>query len=74
MTRGNPPEGPATAPIEDVKLGSRLYLGIRYVKPTITYKEVHADHQVVLLDLQKAKRHGKARKGLYEKFGVEFGS
>ena len=30
MTTANPPENPETAPIEDVRLGSRLYLAIRY--------------------------------------------
>jgi hypothetical protein len=30
MTTANPPEDPETAPIEDVRLGSRLYLAIRY--------------------------------------------
>lgn len=29
VTTANPPENPETAPIEDVKLGSRLYLAIR---------------------------------------------
>jgi myo-inositol-1(or 4)-monophosphatase len=29
MTTANPPENEATAPIEDVRLGSRLYLAIR---------------------------------------------
>lgn len=29
MTTANPPEDPETAPIEDVRLGSRLYLAIR---------------------------------------------
>lgn len=31
VTTANPPEDPDTAPIEDVRLGSRLYLAIRYV-------------------------------------------
>jgi len=31
MTTANPPENEATAPIEDVRLGSRLYLAIRWV-------------------------------------------
>ena len=30
MTTANPPEDFDTAPIEDVRLGSRLYLAIRY--------------------------------------------
>lgn len=30
VTTANPPENPDTAPIEDVRLGSRLYLAIRY--------------------------------------------
>jgi myo-inositol-1(or 4)-monophosphatase len=29
VTTANPPENPDTAPIEDVRLGSRLYLAIR---------------------------------------------
>lgn len=29
ITTANPPEDPSTAKIEDVKLGSRLYLAIR---------------------------------------------
>lgn len=29
VTTANPPENPETAPIEDVRLGSRLYLAIR---------------------------------------------
>lgn len=29
VTTANPPEDPETAPIEDVRLGSRLYLAIR---------------------------------------------
>lgn len=29
VTTANPPADPATAPIEDVRLGSRLYLAIR---------------------------------------------
>jgi myo-inositol-1(or 4)-monophosphatase len=31
MTTANPPPDEATCPIPDVKLGSRLYLAIRYV-------------------------------------------
>jgi hypothetical protein len=31
MTTANPPENEETAPIEDVRLGSRLYLAIRLV-------------------------------------------
>lgn len=31
VTTANPPENPETAPIEDLRLGSRLYLAIRYV-------------------------------------------
>lgn len=31
VTTANPPENPETAPIEEVRLGSRLYLAIRYV-------------------------------------------
>jgi len=34
VTRGNPPADPATTPIEEVKLGSRLYLGIRAAGPS----------------------------------------
>lgn len=30
VTTANPPENPDTDPIEDVRLGSRLYLAIRY--------------------------------------------
>lgn len=30
VTTANPPEDPETAPIEDVRLGSRLYLAIRW--------------------------------------------
>lgn len=29
VTTANPPEDPDTAPIEDMRLGSRLYLAIR---------------------------------------------
>lgn len=29
VTGANPPENPATAPIEEARLGSRLYLAIR---------------------------------------------
>jgi len=29
VTRGDPPDDPATAAINDVRLGSRLYLGVR---------------------------------------------
>lgn len=31
MTTANPPQDVDTAPIEDVRLGSRLYLAIRWV-------------------------------------------
>ena len=31
VTTANPPEDPDTAPVEDFRLGSRLYLAIRYV-------------------------------------------
>jgi myo-inositol-1(or 4)-monophosphatase len=34
ITRGNPPDNYNTAQVEDVKLGSRLYLGIRAAGPT----------------------------------------
>lgn len=34
VTRGNPPDNVDTAPIEEVKLGSRLYLGIRPAGPS----------------------------------------
>ncbi|QDS75690.1 hypothetical protein FKW77_007768 [Venturia effusa] len=34
VTRGDPPDAPATAPIQDVNLGSRLYLGIRAAGPS----------------------------------------
>ncbi|KAI9924884.1 hypothetical protein AWENTII_010002 [Aspergillus wentii] len=36
VTTANPPENPDTAPIEDVKLGSRLYLAIRPAGPSET--------------------------------------
>ncbi|OQD89566.1 hypothetical protein PENANT_c002G08166 [Penicillium antarcticum] len=36
MTTANPPENEATCPIEDVKLGSRLYLAIRPAGPSAT--------------------------------------
>ncbi|QKX62176.1 uncharacterized protein TRUGW13939_09334 [Talaromyces rugulosus] len=36
MTTANPPEDPETAPIEDVRLGSRLYLAIRPAGPSAT--------------------------------------
>src|SRR5699024_1836228 len=34
VTTANPPENPDTAPVEDFRLGSRLYLAIRYVLVT----------------------------------------
>lgn len=34
VTTANPPNDPATAPIPDVKLGSRLYLAIRPAGPS----------------------------------------
>ncbi|CAG8316339.1 unnamed protein product [Penicillium salamii] len=36
MTTANPPENEETAPIEDVRLGSRLYLAIRPAGPSAT--------------------------------------
>ncbi|PGH23355.1 protein qutG [Polytolypa hystricis UAMH7299] len=36
VTTANPPEDPDTAPIEDVRLGSRLYLAIRPAGPSET--------------------------------------
>ncbi|PLB43739.1 inositol monophosphatase [Aspergillus steynii IBT 23096] len=36
VTTANPPEDPATAPIEDVRMGSRLYLAIRPAGPSQT--------------------------------------
>lgn len=33
VTTANPPPDPETAPVEDVRLGSRLYLAIRYFLP-----------------------------------------
>lgn len=42
VTTANPPENPETAPIEDLRLGSRLYLAIRYV---------------LLLDMTLGKKH-----------------
>ncbi|KAL1983810.1 hypothetical protein VTN96DRAFT_9896 [Rasamsonia emersonii] len=36
VTTANPPEDPDTAPIEDVRLGSRLYLAIRPAGPSRT--------------------------------------
>lgn len=34
ITTANPPEDPSTAPIEDVRLGSRLYLAVRPAGPS----------------------------------------
>ncbi|KAJ5091796.1 Protein qutG [Penicillium alfredii] len=36
VTTANPPDDPETAPIEDVRLGSRLYLAIRPAGPSAT--------------------------------------
>jgi myo-inositol-1(or 4)-monophosphatase len=36
VTTANPPENPDTAPIEDLRLGSRLYLAIRPAGPSET--------------------------------------
>ncbi|RJE23830.1 Inositol monophosphatase QutG, partial [Aspergillus sclerotialis] len=36
VTTANPPENPETDPIEDVRLGSRLYLAIRPAGPSET--------------------------------------
>lgn len=35
ITTANPPANPETDPIQEVKLGSRLYLAIRYVHSLI---------------------------------------
>jgi hypothetical protein len=74
VTRGNPPDNPLTAPIEDVKLGSRLYLGIRYVKTWSSFAKNYANYQLVLRDLRTEKRHETDRKELYAKYGDEFGN
>jgi len=43
MTTANPPEDPDTAKIEDVRLGSRLYLAIRLVSPIQRLMGIFAD-------------------------------
>jgi myo-inositol-1(or 4)-monophosphatase len=40
VTTANPPPDPATASIEDVRLGSRLYLAIRYTSSALALKSL----------------------------------
>ncbi|KAF2725010.1 inositol monophosphatase [Polychaeton citri CBS 116435] len=47
VTTANPPNDPSIAPIEDAKLGSRLYLAIRPAGDTVTETERQQQERVV---------------------------
>lgn len=47
VTTANPPEDHETAPIEDVRLGSRLYLAVRPAGPTPDETGRQAQERVV---------------------------
>ncbi|KAI4718854.1 inositol monophosphatase [Aureobasidium sp. EXF-10727] len=56
VTTANPPEDPATAAIEDVRLGSRLYLAIRPAGPSATETGRQSQERVVR-EVWKRVRH-----------------
>ncbi|KAI5244679.1 inositol monophosphatase [Aureobasidium subglaciale] len=56
VTTANPPEDPATAAIEEVKLGSRLYLAIRPAGPSATETGRQSQERVVR-EVWKRVRH-----------------
>lgn len=74
ITTANPPEDWANAPIEEVRLGSRLYLAIRYVR--MRYKDDNSSKLMLgILDpqgLQQWKQDGRRRRGQYGKSGEEY--
>ncbi|KAG9512528.1 inositol monophosphatase, partial [Aureobasidium melanogenum] len=56
VTTANPPEDPATAAIQDVRLGSRLYLAIRPAGPSATETGRQSQERVVR-EIWKRVRH-----------------
>lgn len=56
VTTANPPEEPQTAPIEDVKIGSRLYLAIRPAGPSST-ETAHQGQERVVREVWRRVRH-----------------
>lgn len=70
VTTANPPPDPETAPIEDVRLGSRLYLAIRYdfsssFFPLVVgvYVCAQANNLIDQLDRRQQRRGARVRRG-----------
>ncbi|KAI9703424.1 MAG: hypothetical protein M1820_005896 [Bogoriella megaspora] len=63
VTTANPPEDPATAPVEPAKLGSRLYLAIRCCTLMIGGWTDPLEHL-------RMSRGDKAKSELYERYGA----
>lgn len=73
VTTANPPPDPETAPVEDVRLGSRLYLAIRYVFAILCFlgmcvcvwrgAKTPTDDLIDRLDPLRRRRRAKARRG-----------
>jgi hypothetical protein len=71
MTTANPPEDVDTAPIEDVRLGSRLYLAIRWVFelfPVCWIFLINIPDPLAPLPPRQAVKH---KSGQFAKSGVE---
>lgn len=57
VTTANPPEDPATAPIEDVRLGSRLYLAIRPAGASETGESGREGQERTVREVWRRVRH-----------------
>ncbi|EKG20713.1 Inositol monophosphatase [Macrophomina phaseolina MS6] len=57
VTTANPPKDPATAPIEDVRLGSRLYLAIRPAGPSETGESGRQGQERTVREVWRRVRH-----------------
>lgn len=64
VTRGDPPEDPMTAAIEEVKLGGRLYMGIRPAGPSKTEAAREGQERVIREVWKRVRRLDYSRPGV----------
>jgi hypothetical protein len=80
VTTANPPKDSDTAEIPNVRLGSRLYLAVRYVRvqATVTWYAEHAADGVYCTSQDRQDRRAqsqdaKGKSGLLGRYGGEYG-
>jgi myo-inositol-1(or 4)-monophosphatase len=64
VTRGDPPDNPETAAIEDVKLGGRLYMGIRPAGPSENETARQGQERAVREVWKRVRRLDYSRPGI----------